>query len=278
MDKYPKEVEAFLGEVRAADQPGPNDRARIHRAFAEKLARHGLQVPAAPIPEGAGQLPPAAPAPSGALLGTRVIWALLGATALAGALIHVGTSGRQRPARPAPAPIAAAAPGAAPQRTQPLPSTASVPALASAPVAAPAQAPAIAVAPSQPHADRGSGTWQRAAAPDAASHAGHGLAEEIALIAAARTALHDDRPDAALAQLASHARRFANGALRDERDGLRVLALCQQGRVAVAAAARERFLRRAPSSLLAAQVRAACVAGSDTAPALRGGAAARREP
>lgn len=256
------DIDAFLASVRAADEPGPNDRARIHRAFGDKLARQGYAAPAPPIPEG-NALPPAAAAPATTALGARIAWLLLGSAALTGALIAV-LPGAGKPAAephaqgPSAHVLATAVPAAPPEPSVAVGEGAST------------TEPAAALEPrnsvTRP-ADRAARASRRTTAPASEpragaarrpSAAGGGLAQEIELIAAARADLQAGRADAALEQLAEHTRRFGHGALRDEREGLRVLSLCQLGRYDAAAGARDRFLARAPSSLLAAQVRAAC--------------------
>jgi hypothetical protein len=64
--------------------------------------------------------------------------------------------------------------------------------------------------------------------------------------------------NAALARLAEHAAKYPAGALREEREGVRVVALCRAGREAEGKTAAERFLARSPHSALATRIRAAC--------------------
>lgn len=86
-----------------------------------------------------------------------------------------------------------------------------------------------------------------------------GLAEELALIRAAHEALRSDRRAVARRALAEHAARFPDGLLNEERRGLSLLLLCRTPPAAAATIAlRDDFLRRAPNSVLAPQVRRAC--------------------
>jgi hypothetical protein len=62
--------------------------------------------------------------------------------------------------------------------------------------------------------------------------------------------------------LDEHARRFPRGALSEERDAARVLALCAQGRAPDARASASAFVAANPRSPFAAQVRRACAAKS----------------
>jgi len=63
--------------------------------------------------------------------------------------------------------------------------------------------------------------------------------------------------------LEDHARRFPNGALAEERDAARVLALCDLQRLDEARDVARRFLREHPRSPLAPRVAHAC---DDTTP------------
>ncbi len=85
------------------------------------------------------------------------------------------------------------------------------------------------------------------------------LAEENRLLAKARKALLDERPERALTLLADHARRFADGVLAEERKALRAVALCDAGRSEDGAAAARAFLRAHPKAALAQRVRSACL-------------------
>jgi outer membrane protein assembly factor BamD (BamD/ComL family) len=84
------------------------------------------------------------------------------------------------------------------------------------------------------------------------------LKAEAALVGEAQRALGAGRSGEALARLAQYDQRFPAGALRSEADATRVFALCQSGRTREAAAARDSFLRRYPSSPAAPRVRSAC--------------------
>jgi hypothetical protein len=91
------------------------------------------------------------------------------------------------------------------------------------------------------------------------------LEAEVRLLSAANGLVRTQRFAAALRVLDEHARRFPRGALREERKALRVLSLCGADAYDVRARReRERFLRRAPSSVLIERVRAVCAAGSAT--------------
>jgi hypothetical protein len=84
------------------------------------------------------------------------------------------------------------------------------------------------------------------------------LEKERELVAASQRALADGRPTRALDVLDVHARTFPHGTMAEDRDALRVVALCAAGRTADAARERTKFFRRWPKSLHASRVRAAC--------------------
>jgi hypothetical protein len=98
-----------------------------------------------------------------------------------------------------------------------------------------------------------------APAPAPAPTLGSTLAEENQLLAQARAALIDGRPEQALTRLADHARRFPDGVLTEERQALRAVALCEAGRDADGDAAARSFLREHPQAALAQRVRSACL-------------------
>jgi hypothetical protein len=63
--------------------------------------------------------------------------------------------------------------------------------------------------------------------------------------------------------LDEHARRFPRGALAEEREAARVLALCAQGRASEARASASAFVASNPRSPFAAQVRRSCASKDD---------------
>lgn len=84
------------------------------------------------------------------------------------------------------------------------------------------------------------------------------LAEETALLRRAQAAMRSGNPQKALSLLAQCQRAFPGGLLREERDALKVLALCGAGKTSKGKAAAAAFLRARPSSALAPRVRGAC--------------------
>ncbi|MBZ5708443.1 hypothetical protein [Nannocystis pusilla] len=81
---------------------------------------------------------------------------------------------------------------------------------------------------------------------------------ELVLIQKIKDALDADRPAAALAAIEAHAREFARGSLAEEREALRVVALCDAGERTRGERAREAFLRAYPRSAYRERVRATC--------------------
>jgi len=81
---------------------------------------------------------------------------------------------------------------------------------------------------------------------------------ELVLIQRIKDALDADEPAAALAAIDAHAREFARGSLAEEREALRVVALCQAGPRERGEAAQQTFLRAYPRSAYRERVRAAC--------------------
>jgi hypothetical protein len=88
------------------------------------------------------------------------------------------------------------------------------------------------------------------------------LDREVELIRQAHDALRDGEPGFALAILDDHERRFPRGALAQDRDAQRVLALCALGRLEEARTAAARFLSGYPLSPHAPAVRDSCAAAA----------------
>jgi hypothetical protein len=84
------------------------------------------------------------------------------------------------------------------------------------------------------------------------------LREEKKLISKAKEVLDDGNPALAMKVLERHASRFPNGVLAQDRAGLRVLALCDLGKIERARKEAEKFLERWPRAPMAHRVRSAC--------------------
>ncbi len=83
-----------------------------------------------------------------------------------------------------------------------------------------------------------------------------GVDVEAPLISAAVKALSNGDADRALEILATHRRRFPDGVMGEDREAVRIFAMCRAGRDA--SSSRAEFLRRWPSSPHAPKVREAC--------------------
>ena len=84
------------------------------------------------------------------------------------------------------------------------------------------------------------------------------LTAELALLQRARAALDAHDFDAALRHLGEHAREFPDGQMREDRQLLRIEALCARGDAAQARAAASGFLREFPGSPHADRARNFC--------------------
>jgi hypothetical protein len=87
------------------------------------------------------------------------------------------------------------------------------------------------------------------------------LARERALIDLARSGLAHGNPGAALEAVQRHQKSFPNGQLREEREGIRILALSALGRVEEAKRYDLAFRKSYPESLFRPQIDAALGAG-----------------
>ncbi|PCC71855.1 hypothetical protein SAMN02745121_03207 [Nannocystis exedens] len=94
--------------------------------------------------------------------------------------------------------------------------------------------------------------------PRSGEAAGDPVLEELMLIQQIKDALDADRPASALAAIDAHAQKFARGSLTEEREALRVVALCNAGEVARGERAQQAFMRTYPRSAYRERVRAAC--------------------
>ncbi len=84
------------------------------------------------------------------------------------------------------------------------------------------------------------------------------LLAELRLIRAATKALADSDADKAYALLEKYDRRFPNGVMRQERDGLAVSVLCNMGREKEARQAERRFKTQYPQAPLSIRVDESC--------------------
>ena len=141
-----------------------------------------------------------------------------------------------------------------PPRAARVPSSVEPSAGAATPGAVAASAEAAAVPPTAPVVAEPS----EEVAPRASAAEQRGESE-LDLIDAALAQLRAGSGRGALTLLQRHAERYPHGRFRTEREGLRVLALCESGDLAQGRDAQTRFLRSAGDAPIAARVRAACV-------------------
>jgi hypothetical protein len=166
-------------------------------------------------------------------------WRWLGvAAALAVATLAAAVESRHRTAAPA-LPVGSA------QSAHP---TAELPAPQAAPREQPAESAESADSP----------TVASAAAPRPALTRAQGYALELKLLQPARAALNRGDDATALAAIAEHERRFPDGQLSEEREGLRVFALLGAQRTGEACRAATAFRRRFSHSMLLSRMNVAC--------------------
>ena len=276
------EARELLDETRAAEGPTGRDRARVKKALMATLAGGaGLAASSAASSAAASAMSAtamtAATGSAGLALGLKIAAVVVIVGAIGGA-VAVAPWRRTDPVAREPAPAVTAAGTAASSAASSAASTAAPmdhDALAP-PVREPrigehvgeapsvdAEPPAVAEpsvgAASVAPAESSIALRAHPRAPSrATSPAPSTLAQELALLGRAQRAINGGEPESALALLAEHARRFPNGAMAEEREAARVVALCRAGQSDRARAAASRFLRERPNSPLAARVGAAC--------------------
>ncbi|MBK6919488.1 MAG: RNA polymerase sigma factor [Deltaproteobacteria bacterium] len=158
---------------------------------------------------------------------------------------------------PTPALAAVAAPAPTPATIEdapPLPAELAPVGVVGAPVRSPAPGAATPTTPARASPPGNAPTDALAAA----------LAAEVEQISAVKAAIDRDDPEAALALLAEHVRRFPDGQLASEREGYRAIALCRAGRRAAGRGEARVFVGRHPRSPLVARVSQDCELAAPT--------------
>ncbi|MDB4987096.1 MAG: hypothetical protein JWN04_2274 [Myxococcaceae bacterium] len=249
MTELPNELRALLDLTRDAhDPPDPEARIRVRQAIAASLLLSGGAASTSVYPGAAASNTQLL---SAASKSSKVGWALFGSklsTIAVGTIAAASLSFAAYSFTRQPAPTH---PSAAPLQQQSA-QLAAPPVMPSEPTAPEPVAPASA-APSPLPAVPSDGALK----PRKTQHSAATLSAEMALLRTASEALAHGDENAALAQLREHGRRFPDGSLREERDGLRAIAECTRDDAPSAASAK-RFLRQYPSSLLGARVSKAC--------------------
>ena len=230
MTELTPKADELVKAGREALRPSDADRARVFQALLPQLGG-GLGAGGLNAPSTA----PAAPAAASGLAAKVTAAIVVAGVAGGGLFLALRSDPPPRPAATATVPMAA-------------PSIA-VP-------ESPIQKGPDSVSPAVPEAEA---TEKRA--PAASSRPADSLAEEVAILSEASSALHGGRPAAALKLLDEHRKKFPRGALGQERTSARIQALCALGRTKEAQADLARLARAAPNSPHVARARKACGSG-----------------
>jgi hypothetical protein len=238
MTDLSREARELVRRAKDVEGPGAADRARVRAKLDARLA----------LGAGAG----AAAAAAGAGSRAHLSWVgvtkwVVGLGVVTMAAVGAGTYFAGRPTAERTAATAQVAAPVVPAATTAAPEPSSPPAIAvtDLPVAPPS-APARAAA------------RVRVASPAEPPGEEQAVSEELSILLRAQAAMRAGSPEAALAALDEHARRFPVGALAEERSSERVFALCALGRTADARVEAAHFLSAFPRSPSAARVSASC--------------------
>lgn len=227
MDELSPSARALLEAAQGSDDPVPSDAARIRQSVLLRVGSAGF----------------------GALVftlsveRTKALFAAALPKLVLVALLAAGGSALYQHWRESAARVSVDAPSAV--------TLSEAPAWLPEPVLVPRAAPSLARLTPSPQ-----GSPKAPAAPKVALR--DNLDAEMRWVRAADAALRAGDVGLALSLLNQHAREFPNGLLAEEREGLRVVAGCQHGPSPLVQRAASRFLQRAPRSLMAGRVRAAC--------------------
>lgn len=256
MSELDPEDLALLDAARGAERPTAGDRARVQRRLVARLGAAAFGVSATTT---------AASAAAGVSLSAaaKMVVGVVVVAALGAGGVAVHRAREETAVAASAAPRAPVRPSARTSERASTPPSRPTPAPVEdspAPArAAPAPSSEIALAPPAP-APRRAKAARAVAPPPAPAPSGSAstLDDELSLLAAADAALRDGDGARALGMVDAHARRFPKSALREEREVVRVLALCAAGRTAEARAASDALLRAHPASPYAARLRASC--------------------
>jgi hypothetical protein len=221
MIEHGPEAKALIDVGREAFSPREEDLPRVRAALAAKLAV---------LPKAAGLF--GAGAMSAAKMGGVAV-------IVVAALIGGGLALRRHPQVSETPPAAAAPP---PVTSVAIAEPAAPPSAETPAAASPAETAKPRSTPSSRRLEQDSDTLDR----------------ELALMKRAQAALASGDPSSSLSLLDTHAATFPRGALSEEREVTRVLALCALGRTSDAKAAAKRFERAAPRSMHLARIHSSC--------------------
>ena len=244
MDEMNPNARALLNAARSYDDPTDSDQDRVRAAVLMRIGSVAAVGTAAITAAKASS----AAASAGPLLATSLASTALfsGVAAKIGAVVVIGAlaSGAYVAFR-APQHSSLVAPVGKPALVTPV----SAPVVPAAPLAAvepvATQAADLPTEDSKPSVNR-----VRSRAAD--------LEGEMKLLRQADGALRRGDSAGALAALNKHATQYPSGALSQEREGVRAIALCSGGNVAQGQSAAQRFLAQASKSPLASRIRSAC--------------------
>jgi hypothetical protein len=265
MNELGPRARALLDVARDGDGPTDAARARVRASITRRLAigvAAGTAAATVAKTAGAGAVTTTAAIAAPIGLGMKVLVTLAIATAVGmGAVTYVDSQPHTAPAAKV-APLSRLAANAASPPKHLVPEAphaaqAEPPSAPAAPESSAVSPPMVAAAPSHTAVAAASAS---APAPvdSSAAVAPLTVKDEIALIGRAHAALTAGDPSGAIALLDEHAREFPKGALGEEREATRVLALCALGRTAAAHSAADRFFAAFPGGPQAGRVRASC--------------------
>lgn len=252
MTQLGRDARAILDAAKGGDDPSDTDRRRVHSSLVRRIGVGAAIVgTTATTTAAAGGATMVAGASSLAKLALAVV-ALVGAVGGGAYVVHRVTS------KPTPARIATTiattvvVSTAVPTSTLPTLPDPTPPPVSTA-VNEPTPAPSESATTPKPPPPQTTQTTQTAQTAEKKGT----FDAELALMQKAQAALGAGDAQGALVFLAEHAKNFPSGALSEERQGMRVLALCALGRSDARAAA-ESFLGAHPQSPLATRIRSSC--------------------
>lgn len=275
-DQLSPRARDLLDAARHADDPSTEERARIRARVLAAVATGGLASGASATAAASSTLASGTAASSGiAAGGIASLTAVATKGLLVLALVSAGTAGVVAVSRSSPiqAPVAETSSETQTPTRSSAARSASTASLPTTPATEPAVAlpqqesvppriPSRATVPSRvaptPRPSRPRTALAETVEVPSATIEAPSLATELSILRAAQRARAAGDPHAALQHLEEHARDFPLGSLAAERDGTRVLALCDAGEVAAARAAASAFLARHPGSPLRQRVSVAC--------------------
>ena len=231
---------------RDALRPSAEDRERVALTLAPQLG-------AALAGEAASAVSPASAAAKATV--AKILAGVVGLGVAGGALVFALRS--EIPPAASSAVVPPERSRAAPAKPPPVLASPKPPALADQAPAdqAPADDTAVDEAPEAHGTATSAAQHNSVSEPPNGSTSEDGLAQEVAILSRASSALHSGRPAAALMALAEHQQKFPRGILTQERTAARIQALCALGRTTEARAELARLSSKSP---LKARARQAC--------------------